>query len=203
MKIQKNNDKLERFFQLIKAGQDAWKDAGKLLIELVKEDEDVYEKIIARADGMITVENLETLERFGRGLDPAILLSDSPGCRRLLRSHLEPSKMTDLASKPIAVVVLSNGGTRVEYKAISELTQAQAEVSIGNNGARSVDAQTEIIRENEAKRVVTETMRYRIDDGKVTFFAHSTFTLSELVEIESKLKPTANELQTAMKRNQI
>jgi hypothetical protein len=191
--------RITQFLHLVREGQEAWEKAGALLVKLIEEDENIFEKIIAQSEDGLRLEHLLTFERIGRGqLYPRLLLDESYAAKRVLDLGLPFATQVELHDHPIQVAVVQNGCVVTNLKRLNELNRAEAQVVLGENGARTVKEQASILMERKGREVV----RYRIDGDSVIFFAHSKFTRAQLEDILKQFAPvTATAIKKAIVSN--
>lgn len=176
-------------------------EAGQIICEMLKEDDQVFEKIIKDCPSM-TFAFLETLERIGLGkLDWRIVADPSPLAHRAMAQALPMSQQVKLLEKPIAVAVRDNGDIRIVQKRIHECNQVEATRIVGEGKIRTPEEQTHILREQIAHESQRDS-RYVIDGDRIHFFK-TQWTWSELSEILERFKPSADDIEASVKKNQI
>jgi hypothetical protein len=203
MKIDKHiKTQIQAFQDALQSARDGLKRAGDILCEIVDQEPNAYEMILASVPG-ITLHSLETLERIGRGkLEPRLITDPSPAAERAIRKAIPMEDQQRLLDRPIDTVTRDNGGFRIEQKRIGEMTQREAHLLIGDDGIRTADEQKQILIA-EARRKAESDLRYEIRGDRVTFHGDITLTWSELLEIAEKVKPKAEDIEATIKRRQI
>jgi hypothetical protein len=194
-------ERIGQFCDLVRQGIEAWEKAGALLVALLEEDPNVFEKIIANSVDGLKHEHLLTFERIGRKqLYPRLLLDESYPAKRVLDLGLSFDQQVALCDRPIKVAVARNDEIVTQLKRLNELTRSEAVTVIGEDGARSIAEQSQILIDRKAR----DPVRYRIDGDHVVFFALSTFTRAQLEEIIQNLpQPSALDITASIQANQI
>lgn len=193
---------IARFIDLLRSGSESWREAGRLLCEMVDADPNIYDRIIAENPG-VKLAALETLEQIGRhDIDPNLLLDNKPAIRRVL--ELPPAVAHELIESGVPVVVKDNGGSRTVTKKLDEMTLADVRQVFNQGGVRRPEAQVAFMREREAKQAAQERLRYIIEGDEITFLEDCHFSLTELLGIVERLQATAKSgLADTMRKNQI
>lgn len=147
---------IDEFAGLIQSGINAWINAGQLLCDLITLDPNVFPKITQRVP-WLTSDILGAFKRIGeKTLYPYLLLDASPASRKL--SELPFALQSDLYGKPIPVVFkYYDGSFRESEIPFSTLTRAQADLSIGPVGIRTIDEQTEILKSIDRNKTRQKT----------------------------------------------
>jgi hypothetical protein len=183
-----NIDKgIAEFGTHVGAGIESWIKAGKLLVELVGQDPDVYAKIIAK-NPHINAGVLGRFEQMGRGmLHPQLLLAHTPGLNKL--AAMPYSVQQKYVEEPIPVIVETGAGTDVLLIKAREMTAGQAAQAFASNRLRTEGEQKAWLLDQRQRRAVpvSNTSPWRIKNGKVEFRAGATLTASELCAIISQL----------------
>lgn len=193
--------KIESFRDALSGARQNLITAGKLLVEMLDENEDAFEILVAQK--VATLPMLESLERVGRGqLDPALLTDVSPAAQRAIAKALPPQAQKQLLTGFVPVAVQDNGGFKVEQMRMADLSQHQAARVIGDGVIRTVEAQCEIIKEQLATRAA-HSLRYELRDGRIIFHEDTVFTWRELIELADKIKPRASDIEADIKRSQV
>lgn len=194
---QKSQNEIDQFLGLVRQGEEAWEQAGLLLIALHDADEHIYEKIIAQSDGL-KFEHLLTFERIGRKeLYPRLLLDEGHAAKRVSSCGLSFDKQKELCENPIPVATLMNGEVKIIHKRLSELTQTEARRVIGFDGVRPQAEQAELLLAKDIRKP-----RYVIQGDKVYFTSNTTFTRAQLEEVLAQLpKPTGTSLAATIRGN--
>src|SRR5512146_752330 len=102
--------KVEQFRNALSSAKQDLIAAGKLLVEMVEENEETFEILVGQC--RVTLPFLEALERIGRGkLDPLFLTDPSPAAQRAVTVALPIKEQTRLKTG-VAVAIRSNGGIK-------------------------------------------------------------------------------------------
>ena len=203
MKLTKTfESKIDQFQAALNATADGLVTAGKLLVEMIEENENTFEIILTRIK-TASLPFLEALERVGRGqLRPELLLNPAPAAQRTVQFAL-PIKVQDkIATGYLETVVKDGDGFLIKHKKMDELTAHESARVIGTDGIRTVEQQKAIIKEQIENRAARE-MRFEIRNDRVVFHTEHAWTWSELEEIADKIKPKAVDIEKEIKKNQV
>lgn len=149
--------RIARFCDLVQAGMDSWVEAGKLLIEIKRDNPNAFREI-TRAHAGISLETLHCFERLGnRELYPPLLLDGSMGARRLMKLPYE--QQVRLFNTEISVATIRRGDVVTESKKLQELTAKEAEVAFSESGVRPLSEQQRMVvpRKSSNFRLPRET----------------------------------------------
>jgi hypothetical protein len=153
----KADPRIAEFCELVKAGIESWKRAGKILCKLVDDDATVLGKILADHP-YLTRETLESFERIGRKLlYPYLVVDSSPGARRLV--GLPYGDQVRLYEGRIAVVTITKGITEQKFKRVFELTEAEARRVFNDDGLRTVQEQLHLLKKKPKRNLVRSAPR--------------------------------------------
>lgn len=184
------NSKITEFISFYQGGMEAWMSAGKLLVELVDEDPNAYDKILERAP-MLTPDVLGVFERIGRGvLYPPLAMDASPGGARLKLLPVSIQKKHE--SAPVEVVIRTSTGSYDTLMILPKnMTRAQSKLAFARDHVRSTGEQRAILADEETKSAPI-TMRkgespWRIRNGRCEFVAGATLSAGELATILTQI----------------
>ena len=126
------DSQIDKFTLLVRQGIDAWRNAGKLLVEMSKSDPSAMARIRERSglsDAMI-----QTFARIGRNeIWPSLLADSSMGAQKLLACHYEDQKK--YASEPIEVAYEWRGGNiKTVKRKVNELSRAECAIVFSDKG---------------------------------------------------------------------
>lgn len=134
---------IEEFARLVVDGINAWTSAGKILNELIKEDETVRDRIMDKIPWM-TPQVLDGFERIGREeIFPHLLLDRSPGAHALIALPYEEQKRLHAAS--MAIAVYKKGEITTEHRRLQELTEREADLVFTDTAVRPIAEQSKIL----------------------------------------------------------
>lgn len=188
MTLTVKNQKIEEFAALCQQGIDAWTRAGEILVELVEDDPQVFDKIIA-ADPRMNAGILGRFEQMGRKvLHPQLILSDSPGFERL--SEMPYSVQERFLNEPIPLVVQTDTGTDILMVSAKNITGNQARQIFGKGRVRTEGEQKAWLMDQRAKKakpVGTNIPAWTIRSGRVFFNEGATLSAGELATIITQL----------------
>lgn len=124
---------IDKFADQMLRGISAWREAGKILVELSRRQPDIFRLIQARHPN-ITESMLQTFARIGRNeIWPPLLADHSLGARRLLECHYEDQK--EYADKPIEVAIAWDGKTvKTKKLRVQELSKSECAIVFGEDG---------------------------------------------------------------------
>jgi hypothetical protein len=191
LSIAQQKEKIATFSRLYREGMDAWTSAGKIIVDLVDTDPNVYDKIIATCP-MLTASALATFERIGRGLLHAPLAMDgSHGGKRL--QSLPLSQQIKYENEPIPLIVHTpDGSTDTLMVRARDMTRDQAKQAFANGRIRTEGEQKAMLIEQRSKSSPipegVSSPAWTIKGGKVVFERQVTLTARELGMIISQLK---------------
>lgn len=178
--------------------------AGKLLVEMLDENEDAFEILVAQR--IASLQTLEALEKVGRGkLDPLLLTDPSPMAQRAISQNLPVSQQRQIMTQHIALVVKGRAGVyEVEQRTKDEISLAESFRAIRDGRLTTPEQQIAILQEHEAKAAIRD-MRVQIDEahGRVRFLQDSEFSYAQLIEIAEKIKPKAEDIQASITKRQV
>ena len=184
-------DKITQFQNLCQQGMDAWAKAGKIIVEMVDDDPNAYEKIIEKVPSM-TPEILGNFERIGRGLLYAPLAMDSsPGGERLKLLPLSLQRLHE--SKPVEVCVRRDDRSYDTIMVLPRnMTKKQAKQVFSRDRIRTLGEQRAILAEEESKCVAPrlsgkDSSPWRVRGGRCEFVAGASLSLGELLAITTQM----------------
>lgn len=136
----------DEFLAALHQGIAAWENAGKILVQLVDLDANIFRKLI-QLQPWLDGDVLTSFYRIGKGklYPPMLLLPNCPAFDRICTAPIE----TQIAacSAPIEVVEsVGKEGPRVMKVWAKELNRNQAEIVIRNGVIRSVEDQVATIK---------------------------------------------------------
>ena len=189
MKNELTENKINQFTKLIQQGIDAWQDAGTLLIEMIKSDSKIFDKIIAK-DPRLNASILGRFEQIGRKvLHPYLLISDSPAASKL--ATMPYSVQERYLNEPVPLIIETGNGIDTILVDIKNMSNGQANQAFGRGIVRTSSQQRAWLLDRASKtaKTVKEKNRplYMIKNGKVHFNQDAEFSLAELVKIMAAL----------------
>lgn len=164
--------------------------AGQILVELVDEDPNAYDRILEKSP-MMTPEILGVFERIGRGvLHPPLAMDASPGGSRLKLLPVSVQKKHECA--PVEVVVKKMDGSYDTLMILPKnMTRAQSKLAFARDHIRSVGEQRAILADEETKKAPVLPKKgespWRIRGGRCEFVAGATLSAGELAVILSQI----------------
>lgn len=189
MQLTSHQIKIAQFAALIKEGIDAWVKAGEIIVELLNQDPTVIDQICAQ-NAWITPEICYRFEQIGRKqVSPQLLLSDTPGVRRL--RSLPFSQQERYANEPLELLVVENGKTDVLKIHVKNLTPAQTAQVFEKDSVRDIAKQRAYLFDKQSKDafpVAGNDKPYTIVGGKVRFKANCTLTARQIAEILTEIQ---------------
>lgn len=186
--LERQDSKVKEFMQAILRGVEAWKQAGEILVEMLREDPDAKEKIV-RMHPEISLGVLSTLEKVGRGeITPRLLVADCPGyvaARRLPLSDQERC----LEEDKLDLVVLHEGRVDVLKVDPRSLTKEQARQVFASDHIRDQGEQRAWMEAQQQRKKEKAFKRgYTIKDGEVVFQRHARLTAHEIAHLLEELQ---------------
>lgn len=194
--------KIEAFKEALSAARQDIVRAGKLLVEMIEENENATEILIR--DRIAPRQLLEALEEVGRGkLDPLLLTDPSPAAQRALSQAMPMADQRRLTTGFVPVAVKnSSGGFEVQNKRMEEINVTESYRVIGDGKIRSPEEQMQIIQQQEAERALRER-RFVVRGDKIEVIRHAVFSWKEWMEIGEMAKPKPIDIQASIQKNQI
>jgi hypothetical protein len=134
-----------RFAKLVQQGEEAWIEAGALLIKKTEEDP-TFPKQVTQAYPAITPAVIRILRQIGlKQTTPTLLLGNtSPGMNELRKRPLDEQKQWSASPLPVMCEAGNKASDKIYtkvYLPVDELTWTQARQVFGPDGVRSDDAQ--------------------------------------------------------------
>jgi hypothetical protein len=160
MQMTKPQTQIEQFIKLFTQGLEAWVEAGKLVAAALEQDPEWAEKVHA-AHPEISEDVIYAFDRIGRReLHPKLMLSDSPGAKKLRK--LPFSIQQKHADAPVPVLIKSGGKIETLEVSVFNLTSDQANQVFDESGVRPVAAQRAWIEDRASKAMVIVDEPYRV-----------------------------------------
>lgn len=185
---------IAKFSKLVSDGVKAWTQAGKLLVKIVEDDPEAYDKLVG-GDLGLTRAHLAKFEAIGRGqIEPRLLLNGSVGYQRLAKAPVsEQKRALDEGIKLYEPT--PDGETTHRIVRPEDLNPFEASQVFAAGGAlrspeeqRAYLAKRESRKKTEASRKeVVDVPDYTIKGGKVTFRSECTLTVSQVATILQQL----------------
>jgi len=163
------------FISALNRGEEAIREAATILCQMVDHDPKTYEKI--HKETGIHWNVLGNLERVGRGA--------------MHYAMLPASQQAECYDKGIQVVNITGGKTIVESKKPQELTMQEARVVFDVKHVRTIEEQVKVVKQPKPATPAKAAQRYSIADDKLTVFAATVFTMSQLQDILEQMKSKA------------
>lgn len=162
------NPTIEMFVAALNAGVNAWEAAGKILVSLRREDEDVFERI-QKQHPFITADMLDVFYNFGlRTLYPMVALLPQ-ACRSVVRT-MPYEVQQRICAEPVEIVTRIVGDKPVVIrKPVTRLTAGECKRALWRKGNYTVAHQVKQllnppvkpIQELLPKKVVVEERKPR------------------------------------------
>lgn len=154
---------IEQFVALVNKGIEAWKEAGRLLVVMMRADPGICDRII-KSHPSITPEMLLAFEQIGNGnLDPRLLLIPNEAAR--LAMSLPPELQQQVLERGVEVLVSRQRGKRDVVRTIplSKMTAQQARMAISERWI--IPAEAQVLPKKSSER----GLRYRIEGDEIFF----------------------------------
>jgi hypothetical protein len=194
--------KIDHFLALLRSGLDNLAEAGKVLVKMVEDNPDTFE-IILKQCPTLKESNLWSLYYVGQGRPVSYLLSESPGIRRV--RSLPPEVQVKIPEKVPVVEQTPGGSFKVVSKPLDELTAQEAVRVLTFKGVEPPSTQKEALLA-EQSRPIGKRLRYREDDGGVTFYERVRMTWAELEGLVARGKSrmmSAASIKAAIQKQQL
>jgi len=149
--------KINQFLELIQQGIDAWQTAGGLLIEMIKDDAKIYDKIIAK-DSRLNSSVLGRFEQIGRKvLHPYLLISDSPAANRL--ASMPYSIQERYLNEPVPLIIETSKGVDTILVDIKNMSHGQTTQAFGRGRVRTAAEQRAWLLDQRARNAKPESLQ--------------------------------------------
>lgn len=148
---------IDRFISKIEMGRDFFLDAGQMLVKMVDEEPQVFERILSmkRVD-WLTMDVLRTFEAIGRKqLAVEAMFLPSHVISHLIT--LPVDQQVKISANPVPVYTNGSARRRTEmvvHKPASRLTQREAKIALGPEGIRPIEEQKKLAEEKQPERVI-------------------------------------------------
>jgi hypothetical protein len=192
---------VRQIYTAAKESVEALTQVGERWVKIIDSTPNVYE-IIQKELPEIPISALQTIELIGRRkLHPRLLMDNSWGAKKL--AELPYDRQEEYIEKPVPVVIHRGETMVTEFKRVNQLTRNEADRVFNSKRLREPREQIEMIVNHATAAEKVKKLRYHIDGDAIEFYAASRFSRAELEKILSDWKPTALEIETALKGNQI
>ena len=193
--------KAAELFEAISVGKDSLVKAGKLVVELVQENENAFEILIERG---MKESTLNMLHQIGKNpVYAELVLSDTYSSRKLL--HLDSRDIDAAINRPLPLVIKVDGkqAPKIDHKRLDEMTRAEQDQVIAHGQIRTIEQQAEVLKER-ARLEAEKEMRFKVEGDVIRFLAGAVFKVAELADILERYKLTAMKtLQNEMRNSQL
>lgn len=180
------NTKIDEFINLLKRGYEAWIEAGKIVANALEEDPDFADKV-HEYHPEISVDTVYAFDRIGRReLHPKLVMSDTPGSRKLRRMpyHIQ-EKYCDM---PVPLLIKSDGKWDTLKVSVFNLTTDQAAQVFDSDGVRGEGAQRAWLEDKSASTSVQVDDPYRVVGRKLIVLQKCQFSAKQLATILSQME---------------
>lgn len=191
MNITKINSKMERLEGLLKQATESLIDAGKLVVEMIREDPKNYDLIKEKFGFNDHV--MEKMQNVGLGrMLPEFVLSSSPAAKYAERLTIEDQKK--IVERGVAIVRSVEGGKiSTEVVDYRKLKDAECRQVFEGKSLVTVEKQAERVKQKLVVMPPPEKRPYNIAGELVHFNQDVTLGLLELEAIVEHLKKVAIE----------
>ncbi len=196
-----SKDHVNEFVQLINKGVEAWVKAGEILVEMIEEDTNAYDRIMMK-DPRIKYETLCLIEKLGRKQIHPNLLFDNSYAAKTKIPNLPYCKQAECYESPLEVVKMVSSRVSVDRKKASEMTRFEADLVFSKTSIRTVQEQVDLIKSKKFE-ISFAPPSYEIQGKFIKFRANTSFSREEIEEIISKLPKSIDSLEKTIKKNQI
>jgi hypothetical protein len=178
--LQKNNN-IDSFVALFQKGYDAWIDAGKIVSSAIEEDPDFAEKVHAKHPE-ISCDTVYAFDRLGRKeLHPKLLISDSPGAKKLRR--MPYSIQEKYSNNPVPLLIKTEKGWETLPASAFNLTPEQANQAFDSDGVRPEAAQRAWLECKTSRALIQVDDAWRVAGRKLIVMQPCQFTAKQLARI--------------------
>lgn len=180
------NNPIEKFFQLLTQGYEAWLEAGKIVAKAMDDDVDFAEKMNA-AHPEVSIDTVYAFDRIGRReLFPKLLISDSPGSKRLRR--LPYSQQEKFSCNPVPVLIKTQKGWETLKVSVFNLTIEQAAQVFNGDSIRNEAAQRAYLETKASKAMIQVDEPYRLSGKKLIVMQACQFTAGQLARFLAEME---------------
>lgn len=149
-------NQVDMFANLVRAGVEAWTEAGRILVEAIDADPDFSRKV-RKAHPEISPDMLILFERIGRRqVYPAIVLDNSVGAQALLALPYDDQERLYRGNIEVAV---GTTGSRVVVKRIGDLTRTDVHRVFDGDHVRTHEEQRTYLRMGQSQRMTSGVTR--------------------------------------------
>lgn len=172
---------VENFVTLFQRGYDAWIEAGKLVASALEEDPDFADKVHAKHPE-ISCDTVYAFDRLGRKeLHPKLLISDSPGAKKLRR--LPYGYQEKYSDNPVPLLVKTEKGWETLKASVFNLTSEQANQVFDADGVRPEAAQRTWLECKSSKAIIQVDDAWRVTGRKLIVMQPCQFTAGQLARM--------------------
>lgn len=179
--------KIAQFVELISQGIESWVKAGRIVAEAVDDDPDWIEKACDAVPGL-QYETVRQFERIGRGhIEPRLLLSNTPGSRRLLGLPIEQQQR--FLKDPVPVLIKTDAGWETLKTPIDNLTAFQASQVFGDRKVRTEAEQRAWLESKATVRAAAQIDEpYRVSGRKLIIFQACQLSAKQLAQLLAQME---------------
>lgn len=184
--IQRANTNVNKFIELFLKGIELWLEAGRIVSQALEEDPDFAEKVNA-AHPEISVDTVYAFDRIGRKqLHPKLVISDSPGARKLRRlPYTMQEKYTD---EPVPVLIRTESGWETLKVNVFNLTSEQAAQVFDGDVIRTEGAQRAWLESKASKALIQVDEPYRVSGRKLLIMQPCQLNAKQLATILAQME---------------
>lgn len=178
---QKRNDSVEKFYTLLQEGYEKWIEAGRIVSEALEQDPDFADKVHA-AHPEISTDTVYAFDRIGRKqLHPKLVMSDSPGAKRLRR--LPYSLQEKHSNQPVPVLIKNERGWDTLNVSVFNLSSEQASQVFDSDSLRTEAAQRAYLETKSTKAFIQVDEPFRVSGRKLIVMQPCQFTAGQLARV--------------------
>lgn len=183
--MQIKTNAVEKFVELFTRGYEAWVEAGKIVSDALESDPDFADKVHAKHPE-ISCDTVYAFDRLGRKeLHPKLLISDSPGARKLRK--LPYSAQQKYTESPLPVLVKTNKGWETLNINLFNLTTDQACQIFDGDSIRNEGAQRAWLEDRSSKAMIQIDEPYRVSGKKLIVMQPCQFTASQIARLLAEM----------------
>lgn len=195
-------NKMEMLDGILKRTTASILEAGKLMVEMINEDPENYNRIKARYGFSDYV--MERFQNIGLGrINPELALKNSPAAAMIERlPRAEQDRIIERGVEVVQSVV--DGKPEVQVIPYNELTHRDAAFALGGGKVKSVEEQAKKLEEKIIVISQKEQAPYEIIGDDVIWFHDAKFKLLDLEALVERLKRDQFiKLEARMKQRQV
>lgn len=175
------NDPISRFISLFQQGYEAWVEAGKVVASEIDKDPEFPDRVHEHHPE-VGVDTVLAFDRLGRReLHPKLLISDSPGAKKLRR--MPYSIQEKHVSEPLPLLIRNENKWETLSVNVFNLTSDQANQIFDGDSIRTPSAQRAWLEDRSARSIILTDEPYRVTGRKLIVMQPCQLSSKQLARI--------------------